>query len=491
MEKENFDEELKNRIKQVFEEYDDGEANKGWDLLREKYPEKNRRKYFLWWFAAALFFIAFIFWLLQPDFYQNKVTKAVKQHATDSAAALANRDSSAKKSAPDKVLSDTNLTQKTSVKTASGFMKKHLPDKNKTVWQRASTDTINTKKTPVKTVSGFFSKQSAAKNKLSKQSFTADTVNTKKTPVKTASGFISNSASVKDKQAELSINKNKQELQPKPEAGNQKNASFTGKKSISDSMTAQTKTPVSALTDSSNRKQLAAAAKKTSLPVVKAAVVKKAATVKKPAEKPSLFSLGFYAGAHLNFASGSNNQLGLGTGISADFRLNKKFKLSTGLGLMQNNLTYGQNIPSGSLLAASSTYTTIPSTVVIVQNPSLSQMDAHLVALDIPLNLTYTFLPGKNSISLSAGISSNTFVKEAYDYHYSNSASNTQNIKSFNNFDFAKTLNLSAGFAYPLGKDKLRIEPFLKYPLSGMGSQQLQFGSVGINLKLNFSTSKK
>jgi hypothetical protein len=65
------------------------------------------------------------------------------------------------------------------------------------------------------------------------------------------------------------------------------------------------------------------------------------------------------------------------------------------------------------------------------------------------------------------------------------------NIKSFNNFNFAKTLNLAAGFAYPLGKKHLQIEPFLKYPLGGSGSQELQFGSVGINLKMNIQSFKK
>ena len=198
-----------------------------------------------------------------------------------------------------------------------------------------------------------------------------------------------------------------------------------------------------------------------------------------------------YAGSHVNYGSGSNNQLGLGAGVSTDFRLGKKFKLSTGLGLMQNNLTYNQNIRNGSLLAAAnSSYANTPATGSIIQNPTLSSMDTRLVALDVPVNLTYSFLPGKNSISVSAGISSSTFVKEAYDYHYSTSTNTTQNIKSFNNFNFAKTLNVSAGFAYPLGKNKLQIEPFLKYPLGGLGSQQLFFGSAGINLKLGLQLLK-
>ncbi|MVN21677.1 outer membrane beta-barrel protein [Mucilaginibacter arboris] len=451
MENENFDEELKNRIKQVFEEYDDGTAEEGWNLLREKYPEKNRRKYFFRWFgsAAALIFIAFVFWLYQPDILQNKVSKVKKQQAKNSVAALPHQYFSPKKAVSGKILPETN-TQKTPVKTALGFTENHLRGINKIVKQRIAADTVNTEKTPVKTVPGFIPKQVLAQKE----------------------------------QADLSVNKQ--------EVSNQNNTSFTGIKNVSDSTAKQAKIQVPVPADSSGRKQLVIA-KKTNTPVVKPAVLNKAAkaeTVKNPVKKSSIFSLELYAGPHLNYASGSNNQLGLGAGVSTDFRLAKNFKISTGLGLMQNNLTYNQNIPNGSLLAASN-YATMPSSSITVTNSSLSSINASLVALDIPVNLTYTFLPGKNSMAVSAGFSSNTFVKEAYDYHYNTSTSTTQNIKSFNNFNFAKTLNIAVGFAYPLGKNKLQIEPFLKYPLGGLGSQQLLFGSAGINLKLDLQQVKK
>jgi hypothetical protein len=45
---------------------------------------------------------------------------------------------------------------------------------------------------------------------------------------------------------------------------------------------------------------------------------------------------------------------------------------------------------------------------------------------------------------------------------------------------------------YPLGKsNRLIIEPFLKYPLAGLGAQQIHFGAGGLNLKINFKASKK
>ncbi len=63
---------------------------------------------------------------------------------------------------------------------------------------------------------------------------------------------------------------------------------------------------------------------------------------------------------------------------------------------------------------------------------------------------------------------------------------------SFSDFYFAKTLNVSFGIGYPIGKkNHLIIEPFLKYPLSGLGSQQIHFGAGGLNLKFDFQSAKK
>jgi hypothetical protein len=38
-----LDNDLRNRIREVFDNYDDEYADEGWQLLREKYPKKARR----------------------------------------------------------------------------------------------------------------------------------------------------------------------------------------------------------------------------------------------------------------------------------------------------------------------------------------------------------------------------------------------------------------------------------------------------------------
>ena len=64
--------------------------------------------------------------------------------------------------------------------------------------------------------------------------------------------------------------------------------------------------------------------------------------------------------------------------------------------------------------------------------------------------------------------------------------------RQMKDFDLMRTLNVSFGFNTRLNKKQsLTIEPFLKYPLGGLGSENIRFGASGINVKLNFNTAKK
>jgi len=120
--------------------------------------------------------------------------------------------------------------------------------------------------------------------------------------------------------------------------------------------------------------------------------------------------------------------------------------------------------------------------------------------LDIPLNLKYELNPKKYQVYFLAGFSSGTFINETYTYQYnypalaSPSLQATQNEtsrNSFSGFYFAKTLNFAFGVGYPLGKNRIILEPFLKYPLEGLGSENIRFGAGGINLKFNFQSANK
>jgi hypothetical protein len=127
--------------------------------------------------------------------------------------------------------------------------------------------------------------------------------------------------------------------------------------------------------------------------------------------------------------------------------------------------------------------------------PSLKNYTANLVGLEIPINLKYKFNPEKSATFVSIGVSSGTFIKETYTSTYAYTTPFASNLsqttdqslqQKFNSFYFAKTLNFSFGTGYRISGNDLIIEPFLKYPIEGLGSQQIKFGSGGVNLKFNF-----
>jgi hypothetical protein len=222
---------------------------------------------------------------------------------------------------------------------------------------------------------------------------------------------------------------------------------------------------------------------------------------------------GIYAATYFNYAKGSNNQVNIGAGVTSDIRLTNNLRLSTGVSVGQNTLSYTNELPQQAVeqvsVAAVSkvAYGGVKSSalynnVINYASPSLNNYSAQLVALDIPVNLKYEFNPQKSSSYISVGLSSGTFINETYtsQYNYATPSAYAASISqthttttdnSFGNFYFAKTLNVSFGVGYPLGKNYLVIEPFLKYPLEGMGEQQIRFGAGGINLKFDFLNPKK
>lgn len=220
------------------------------------------------------------------------------------------------------------------------------------------------------------------------------------------------------------------------------------------------------------------------------------------------FSL--YEATYFNYAKGSDNRVNIGAGVTSDIKLTNNLMLSTGVAIAQNTLNYAYQVPAqtnqqGYAVANTTPFNSTsksPANTASYAIPVLKSSDAQLVGLDIPVNLKYEFNPQKNNSFISVGLSSGTFINESYNYqyNYSNNAafsSTTQQTQtqstasSFSNFYFAKTLNVSFGLGYSLGKNHLIVEPFLKYPLQGLGSQQIRFGAAGLNLKFDFMAPPK
>ena len=156
-------------------------------------------------------------------------------------------------------------------------------------------------------------------------------------------------------------------------------------------------------------------------------------------------------------------------------------------------------------------------TVNSVSNAAIpsDHMNANLTNLDIPINITWRFLTkgaGKDRYSyyISGGVSSLAYLGERYvkttyrqevrellnmvaseakmTYKLENFATTSENKEEpFNAFDVAGRINLIFGIERKISQDlNLHIEPYVKIPLSGLGSDNMKFMTSGITCKISF-----
>ncbi|MDE3142926.1 MAG: hypothetical protein KGL19_02145, partial [Bacteroidota bacterium] len=162
-------------------------------------------------------------------------------------------------------------------------------------------------------------------------------------------------------------------------------------------------------------------------------------------------------------------------GIIVGYQLNKKLSIETGL-MWDKKYYYsdGKYFSTKNL--------TLP------PNVTIQYLDGNCNMVELPVNLRYIFKSsGKITWTSSLGFSSYLMKNENYEYTYDNSGSIYQRYKTYNtasDFWFSM-MNLSIGYNRKLGKiGDLRIEPFIKIPLKGVGIGALPITSTGINIGL-------
>lgn len=217
----------------------------------------------------------------------------------------------------------------------------------------------------------------------------------------------------------------------------------------------------------------------------------------KKAEKIS-FNLAFDANTYYNFTANQvNNQPNVGVGLLSEFRLSKRLSINTGIAINRQTTSFDGDQNSANSLDIA----TINKGASFTGLPSAIATSAKLVGFDIPINLKYDIKLGKANTFITTGLSSYTLLNEKYinevsvvSYSLTGSA-NTSNFTSinnnpegtFNDFQFARTINFSFGVLYPISKtNSLSLEPFMKYPLNGLGYENLKIGSGGISFKFTF-----
>jgi hypothetical protein len=481
-----LDNDLKNHIREVFDNYDDEHADEGWQLLREKYPEKARRSPVLWLglgsAAAVLLLFLGILWLDKKPEKENKLVanKPVINHPI------------VKSIEPQK---NSNT----------------IIDKSNNADNEAADSVIKSLQT-----------QKLAENQLlTKRSRKTNIIKTNRpsVPVET-SNTIANDYNISRKKASDNehltnhIEQNIAAINPaKPNEKQSARITQPDKNAKVDS-TANVAAQSIVVAKPNNGVNMPDQSKRPNKTVFANDEVPK--NKKEQGYRGRAISFGVYAATYVNYASKSNNQVNEGLGISSDIRLSRKFNLSTGIAIGQNSLNYnGQGPPEQSKLLSPTNSLANNSTAnkasalaapayaansFFAATPSLKNYTASLVGLEIPINLKYHFNPEKSAAFVSIGVSSGTFINERYTSTYSYTTPFASNLsqttdqslqQKFNGFYFAKTLNFSFGTGYRISGNDLIIEPFLKYPIDGLGSQQIKFGSGGVNLKFNFQGKRR
>ncbi len=488
-----LDNDLKNRIREVFDNYEDTTADEGWLLLRERFPVEEKKRPVIWLWragaaAAVLLFLGIGTWVFNKQANDNDVAvNPVKIHQqagpvkhADSAAQLASASKPSVKNTP----VDTALSTQNSIAPNNPSPKKLInnsaasiasiikPNNNQAFnGQNPATSVTTGSNQPLTAPS----KNDATVNTPANQQI----ANNKPVVPPTAKGIDS------DKINAPKTNDPQYAVAP---------AATTNTNTVAAVKPADApKPPTKAKPAANSMEQMFADENR--LP-------------KKPEAKPvdgKKVKFGVYAATFFNYAKGSSNQVNAGAGFTSDIKLGSNFKLSTGVALAQNTLKYNSNTPPTENAARTVSYAAIQadnSLVPASSFPVYKNYNASLVGLDVPINIKYEFNPKRTDAFISAGVSSGTFINEAYTTSYGvphNSLLSGNTVQtseettrqSFNGFYFARTLNVSVGVGTAVGKNRLIIEPFLKYPLQGMGAQQIKFGAGGVNLKFNFATGKR
>jgi hypothetical protein len=454
---EQFDKKLTNHIREVFDNYEHPDAGRGWEQLRKKLPaeQKSNKVAWLWWSSAAAVIIVFLgigLWYTNPAKTTNnlalKPAAKKQQHAT------------------------TPAQTKDTITTAPV---QHLNTQEPVIAQNEAPVYNRPFVLPVVPPGGVPPTQ------------------TENVTVGHPQPGFNNTQTNAIAQTNTRVNN------AKPLIDSQKvNHTITGQPQMAATQPAvnaeQANTPVTANSMAKKQKTLTDMLAENSLNTT----AKKNSTAKQ-ADKKVNFSV--YAATYFNYAEGSANQINAGAGFTSDFKLSKRLKLSTGVALAQNSLSYNAGPPqaANSLMAAAPALNRENSFATAAVLPVFKNYNASLVGLDIPINIKYEFNPDKTDAFISAGLSSGTFIDESYTYRYGygngatvndNAVQQQTSHNSFNNFYFGKMLNLSFGLGYPVGGNRLIIEPFVKYPLGGLGAQDIRFGSGGVNLKFSFTGKK-
>jgi hypothetical protein len=161
---------------------------------------------------------------------------------------------------------------------------------------------------------------------------------------------------------------------------------------------------------------------------------------------------------------------GYSLGILVEYRFAKKWMVESGLFRDQKNYyskgnyfkTDKINLPSYS---------------------NIIEVEGYCDMFEIPVNARFYAVQKKRSaFVVSAGVSSYLMQKEDYTYAYEryNTVYNSTKYYKRASRDWFSIANISLAYEQQVGRGRLRIEPYIKQPLRGVGVGSLPLSSAGV-----------
>jgi hypothetical protein len=202
--------------------------------------------------------------------------------------------------------------------------------------------------------------------------------------------------------------------------------------------------------------------------------------VRKVKQEPAHLKTGLYYGliaspdlTTVKFQRTSN--VGYNVGLLAGFRFNKRLAVETGV-IYERKYYYS----TGKYFSTKKTEWP--------DNMKILDIDGWCNMYEIPLNVRYTFATrSKSSWYVNAGISSYIMNKQGYNYSYEyyGTPGNRDWVYKKTTKDWVSNIHLGVGYERPAGVlGTLRIEPYVKIPVKGIGVGELPVTSVGMNIGL-------
>jgi hypothetical protein len=203
-----------------------------------------------------------------------------------------------------------------------------------------------------------------------------------------------------------------------------------------------------------------------------------ALAAKKKKGKTARVYIGVLAGVDISTIKfQSINNAGLNLGVLLGYQVNKTIAIETGI-IWDKKFYYSK----GKYFNTSKIY--------LPPNSTIDNVAGNCSMIELPLTIKYNLRSsGKTTWYSLTGVSSYLIKTENYDYVLNTGGvySNRQRTYTNSSSNWLSVMNLSLGYSHTFGKrqtSNLRIEPYFKIPLQGMGIGSLPITSAGINIGL-------